>query len=66
MLTITAFAPILILAEVSDRGYEDLLTAGALFTLVTLLFSGLLTNSAATVRRRTAISSTRVGRSAIR
>jgi hypothetical protein len=66
VLTLTAFAPILILSEVTNRGFEDLLVAGIIITLVTLLASGLLTNSVATVRRRTAITSTRVGRSAIR
>lgn len=66
VLTVTAFAPIWILSEVADRGYQDMLGAGALLCLITLLVSGLLTNSAATVRRGSAVSSTRVGRGALR
>ncbi|MCC6705036.1 MAG: hypothetical protein IT334_09170 [Thermomicrobiales bacterium] len=66
ILTVTAFAPILILGNIAERGYEELLAAGALLTLITLLASGLLTNSAATVRWRVAIGSTRVGRGSIR
>jgi hypothetical protein len=66
ILTITAFAPIAILSYVGDHGFENVLTAGLLITLVSLLASGLLTNNASTVRRKFAVSSTRVGRGAPR
>ena len=66
VLTIAAFAPIVILGRVTDSGFERLFVAGTLLTLVTLLASGLLPNSVATVRRRASVASTRVGRSATR
>ena len=62
VLTVVAFAPILILSQVAHRGYAEVLTAGALLSLITLMASGLLPNSAATVRKKFSVASTRVGR----
>jgi hypothetical protein len=59
---VAAFAPIVIFSLAEERGLDDLLTAGALLTLVALLMSGLLTNSIATVRNPSALAPTRIGR----
>jgi MFS family permease len=62
VLMVVAFAPIIIFSLADDYGLDDLLTAGAVIGLATLLISGLLTNSVATVRSRMPFSPTRVGR----
>jgi len=62
LLMIAAFAPIVIFSVAEERGLDDLLTAGAILTLIALLLSGLLTNSVATVRRPAPLSPTRVTR----
>jgi MFS family permease len=62
VLMVAAFAPIVIFSLAEERGLDDLLTAGALLTLVALLMSGLLTNSIATVRNPSALAPTRIGR----
>jgi len=56
VLMIAAFAPIAVFAIAKDRGIEDLITAGAVISVVALLLSGALVDGSTSISRSTARS----------